>query len=353
MPHRAKLNVLVLGVGGNVSQGILKALSNSDLDCRIVGACVTPYAAGLYMVDAAYVSPYASDPLFVDWLYDICRKEKIDAVLTGVEEVLTVLAGHKDDLRKQTGALCIVSTPAQLLIGRDKLLTCQWLQQKAFNYPEFADAADASAVDRLVDLVGYPLVVKPRKGKSSEEIVIVQSAEDLKRIKFRQGYVVEQYLGTEEDEYTVGCFCDKAGAVRGTIVMRRRLCCGTTAWAEINNNALVREEAQRIVAALKPMGPCNVQLRVSNGKATSFEINVRFSGTTPLRAHYGFNDVEIALRHYVLGEPVKDLPVLTSGVAMRYWNEIYVDPQAFHEAVKKGHFDPTAYHTSIENYGER
>ena len=35
------INVLVLGVGGNVSQGILKALAASKLQCRVIGGCVS------------------------------------------------------------------------------------------------------------------------------------------------------------------------------------------------------------------------------------------------------------------------------------------------------------------------
>ena len=60
------VNVLVLGVGGNVSQGILKALALSTVPCRVVGACVDPLSAGLYTADRAYVAPMADDPRFVD-----------------------------------------------------------------------------------------------------------------------------------------------------------------------------------------------------------------------------------------------------------------------------------------------
>ena len=45
------LNVLVLGVGGNVSQGILKALAVSKLSCRVIGACIGSLSFGLYTVD--------------------------------------------------------------------------------------------------------------------------------------------------------------------------------------------------------------------------------------------------------------------------------------------------------------
>ena len=79
------LTVLVLGLGGNVSQGILKALRLSTLPVRIVGACVSPASAGLYGADRALISPPAADPNFLDWLVDTCLSEHVDAVLTGVE----------------------------------------------------------------------------------------------------------------------------------------------------------------------------------------------------------------------------------------------------------------------------
>lgn len=346
------LNVLVLGVGGNVSQGILKALKKSSLSCRVVGACVSPLSLGLYTTDRAYVSPYANDPRFVDWLFDVCQAEKIDAVLSGVEPVLNVLEKHAAALQQGTGAVCIVSGAAQLQLGADKLLTCQWLQQKGFNYPQYADAADARAVRELIELCGYPLVAKPRGGKSAEGILIALKPGDLDLIAGRPGYVIQQYLGDDETEYTAGCFCDSDGKVRGTIVMRRGLLQGTTVWAEVGDYPAVRAEAERIVAALKPMGPCNVQLRVEDSRPVCFEINVRFSGTTPMRAHFGFNDVEMALRHFVLGEVTPDLPVITSGVALRYWNEMYIDPAALAVMRRNKQLNPAEYAVHVENYGQ-
>jgi hypothetical protein len=48
------LGVLVLGVGGNVSQGILKALALCTLPVRVIGACISPLSLGLYTADRAY-----------------------------------------------------------------------------------------------------------------------------------------------------------------------------------------------------------------------------------------------------------------------------------------------------------
>lgn len=65
--------ILLLGVGGNVSQGILKALRETKLDLYIVGACVSQYSSGLYLCDEALISPYANAESFIPWVIGICN----------------------------------------------------------------------------------------------------------------------------------------------------------------------------------------------------------------------------------------------------------------------------------------
>ena len=55
-----------------------------------------------------------------------------------------------------------------------------------------------------------------------------------------------------------------------------------------------------------------------------FELNVRFSGTAPIRARWGYNDVEAMIREYVLDEPVILNPV-KEGKVYRYYNEAFID----------------------------
>jgi hypothetical protein len=53
-----------------------------------------------------------------------------------------------------------------------------------------------------------------------------------------------------------------------------------------------------------------------------------------------------------LGEPAADLPVITKGVALRYWNEIYVSEEAKTRLDQLGELDqPKAYKPVIEDYG--
>jgi carbamoyl-phosphate synthase large subunit len=352
MAGERQLTVLVLGVGGHVSQGIVKALRHGTLPVRIVGACVSPLSTGLYLCDSAHVSPYADDAGFLDWVGALCERERVDAVLSGVEPVLDALAPYAGELRERTGAVLVVSPPEALSVGRDKLITARWLEERGLPHAPSAEAADAVGLPELVKLVGFPLVAKPRAGKGSAGVTVLRDQAALDRVSGRVGTVVQQLLGDEDGEFTAGCFVDRDGAVRGTIVMRRTLNAGTTVSARIEDRPDVAEVAASVCSELRPLGPCNVQLRLHDGAPVPFELNVRFSGTTPIRVHFGFDEVGAALRHLVLGQPAEDLPRVTSGAALRYWNEIYPDDAAVAALERDGSLDPGGFdRPAVEDWG--
>lgn len=351
---KKQLTVLVLGVGGNVSQGILKALACSNLDCRVLGACTSATALGLFTTDGSYLSPSARAPEFLPWLLELCEREHIHAVLSGVEPVLEVLLRHQAEIRARTGAICVVNSAESMAVGADKLRTCEWLRDHNFGYPMFAAAEDAVGVDRLATAKGFPLIAKPREGKGSSGIHLLRDQAALAQVKLLPDYVVQEVLGDDQSEFTASCFTDRDDAVRGIIVLHRMLQHGTTVCASAGLYPEVRAEVARIASTLRPRGPCNIQLRLHQGRPICFELNVRFSGTTPMRARLGFNDVEAAIRHYVLGEPAADLPLVTSGQVLRYWNELYVAPAAVSEITRNSALpDPGAFPRQLEDYGRR
>jgi len=354
MGARQPINILAIAVGGNVTQGILKALARASVPHRVVGADVSALQMGLFTVDRGYVGPMANAPDFVPWLKDVCKTEAIDVVLTGCEPVLRVLAPLRAELESATGAVCLVNSTEVMDICEDKLTTSRWLASQGFNVAKSADAAESEAVAALREACGYPLVAKPRIGGGAQGFLLLQSDDDLAFACRKPGYLIQEHIGDDDSEYTVGIFCDAAGEARGTIAMWRALLAGTTYRAVVGAFPEVRQEAERIVAALRPIGPCNVQLRMTDRGPVCFEINPRFSGTTPLRAHFGFNEAEAALRHFVLGEDVPELPDVTEGVALRYWNEAYVSPEATAELERTGRLAaPQDHPLEIETYGVR
>ena len=345
------LSVLVLGVGGNVSQGILKALAISSLPLRVVAGCISPLSVGRYHSALALVSPRADEPDFVPWVEATCAAERIDAVLSGSEPVIEAVAPAADRIRAATGAVCLVSPPEVGEIGQDKLRTAYWLEEAGLPHPRSVSAADGAAVEALVEAIGLPVVAKPRRGRSGEGVVVARTREELAPHVGRADELIQEHL--PGDEYTVGCMTDADGRLRGSIAMRRELSVGTTVSAEIGDLPEARSYAAAIAEALHPRGPLNVQLRLRDAQPVAFELNVRFSGTTPMRARAGFNEVEAALRHFVLGEPMS-LPTVTSGTVLRYWNELYVPERAREALEKRGRLDdPWSEDVVVEDWGTR
>lgn len=331
-----EINIIVLGVGGNVSRGIMTAIRLSGISCRLIGVCVSPESLGLYLCDAAYISPYANEDDFLPWLLKICRKERVDIIFSGVEEIIWKLEENRDKL--QVLPVTFIASPLTCLrIGNNKFLTCEWLRENGLNYPKYALSSDFEAVSRLVNKVGFPLIAKPIIGKGSSGVMFVKTSLELKKVPLHD-YILQEIVGNDESEYTVGCYLNKAKQLESMIVMRRILKYGTTFRAEIIHNATIEEECRKICSRFGAIGPLNIQLRMHDEKPVCFELNVRFSGTTPLRASWGFNDVKAILDEYIYDRAIELAP-LDRGLAYRYFNEAFVDITMQQQLINEGQIE--------------
>lgn len=324
--------ILLLGVGGNVSQGILKALRESHLNLYIVGACVSAYSSGLYLCDESLISPFANDDTFIQWVVNICNSKEIDMIMTGVEENIIALAAHSEFIKQNTKAIFVSSSYPKLLIGQNKIDTCNWLKDNGCNYPRYCDLSNKNACYQLVDSVGFPVIAKPFHGKSASGIHLIRDYCELDRLIGLEGYVLEEYLPDSTGEYTVGCYCDKFGVLTSVIVMERILRKGTTVYAKVICHPQIEAEARRICKKFKPNGPLNIQMRLNkNGEPVCFELNVRFSGSTAMRTNFGYKDVKAMVKEYLFDAPIENCFHIRRGECFRYDNEFYM----FDNQVKK------------------
>ena len=322
-------NILVLGVGGNVSLGILKSLSNSKYDLKIIGSCVSEQSFGMYLCDDFIISPYASSSNFMEWLIKVCNDFEIDLILTGVEEIILNIQRDIVKFKQNTKTLFIATDYDKLLIGQNKFLTSKWLKESGCNFPDFTLLDNNEAVNKLIEKNGFPLIAKPIHGKGSQGIFKINNFQDLELVTDKELYVLQEYIGTEDSEYTVGCYVTREKRILKPIIMHRKLSNGTPVFSEILDNELIEQEVYKICEKFEPIGPLNIQLRLSNlGKPICFELNVRFSGTTPIRSHFGFTDVDALIGEYLFGENIDDFK-FRKGVAIRYLNEVYVENSKF------------------------
>jgi carbamoyl-phosphate synthase large subunit len=292
------MKALVTGAGAVLGQGIIKSLRQSTLPCEIVAADPNPLSAGLYWGESAYQLPFAIDPAFGDRITEIVDRERPDVILVGTDVELTYFA--------------------------DKFETYQFFADRGFNPPQSARGEDAVAVAALIDTVGFPLVVKPRNGARSVGVSVVNDRCELERaLDGRSGLVIQECVGDDECEYTASVLVFD-GEAQASITMRRDLRDGNTYRAYTGEYEPLNRAVCAFGEALRPHGPANFQFRIGrDGTPRVFEINARFSGTTPMRAMVGFNEVEMCIRKLLFGEAISQ-PVVRSGVILRFLDELFV-----------------------------
>jgi len=270
----------------------------------------------------SYLVPLVKSPDYLDAIGAILRREKPDVVLIGTDVELMVFAEHRAALETEYHTHIIVSSPSVVAIADDKWLTYCFLKENGFDYPRSCLPGDEA---QLVAEVGFPLIVKPRVGARSVGLHKVQNEEELQRV-LSHNSIIQECVATDADEYTAGAlvFDDAIN----TIVMRRDLRDGNTYRAFVDTYPALNEQVRALAQVLNPYGPSNFQFRLTpEGKVKVFEINARFSGTTPLRARAGFNEVEMAIRHVLEGQLLVQ-PAIKPLVILRHWSETVVEPAA-------------------------
>lgn len=304
------LKVGVTGVGGGVGQSIIKALQMSSLDIDIIAIDINNDSAGFYLDGIANrkILPNLKGKTYppAEW-HDYIYEGNLDCIIPGSDFDLRALSAVRDEWGA-FGCKVLVSDCDLVLKCEDKRLTCGVLHGKGLSHPEWVNVSE----------LGYPVIVKPCIGSGSRGVIKVSSKEEMPEIT--PDLFIQEYL--EGPEYTCSVFVDKFGEVIGTFQLERELNNGVTYKGKVCFDRSIHNLLVKIGIALKSRGMLNVQLRMTERGPVPFELNCRCSGTTAIRAHFGYNEPEMLIRNYVLGENLKT-PRIKQGKAFRYWNETY------------------------------
>jgi len=319
-----KTRVLVTGAGALLGQGVIRAIRSSGMPIEIIAVDPSPLSAGLYWADRAHLVPMADSPEYLPRLREILAADRPQVVMVGTDPELQKLAQDRPELEETFDLSVLVSSPEVVRITNDKYRTFEWLKAAGFEYP---DTVLADGAQELVERAGFPLIVKPRVGSRSVGVIRVHDQEELARaLRKTRDAVVQEVAGPDDREYTAGVVCFD-GVCRASIVMKRELRDGNTYRAFIETSEDLDRQVRELGDALGPHGPANFQFRVDEeNRVRVFEINGRFSGTTPLRALAGFNEVQMCIDWLVDRVPVVQ-PEIQNRVFLRHWSETVISPQ--------------------------
>lgn len=315
--------ILVTGAGALLGQGILRCLQFSKKSYSVISADPDIYASGHALADKSYIIPYASEAGYMSRIEEIIVQEGIDLILVGTDVELPIFAENQNRLEKEYNVKLVISKASVIKIANDKWLTAEFLRKHEFPYPKSALTIDKRGIEILKNDANYPYIAKPVDGARSKGIKIVNNeTEMIELCSYQNNLVVQEMIGDDEGEFTTGCIVTN-GVCKAVVSLVRDLRDGNTWRAYRTGSSIYDDKIAQIAEALGVEGPANFQYRIKNGEPVIFEINCRFSGTTPIRYFYGFNEVEALVEYYLNNTEIKT-PQLKTGTVLRTFSDVFI-----------------------------
>lgn len=306
-------NVLVTGVGSIIGYGIIDGLRKSSVPVTITGIDIYDDAYGAVLSDHFVQGVRADSPGFIDFINQLVNRNQIDLIIPGIEQDLYALWANRDKVQTKV----VFGNELCMQLASDKLLTYNWLKDKDIRLiPTLYNTGFSDCREKL----GLPFLLKPVLSSASKGIEKINTEEEFDFFTRRNGHacIYQRIIGSMDEEYTVNVFGDGEGTIMDLIMLKRKLSGeGATSKAVYSDNPVIAGYVQTLCTLLKPLGPLNIQLRMEEGVPYLLEINSRVSSSCSIRTAMGYNEAEMCVRFYLMGERIKPAP-RKPGRAIRY-----------------------------------
>lgn len=282
------MRILIVSCG--TRNQLTRFLKREPLTEWVAAADCSPYAPALYEADAYYLVPKMAEPEYLPTILDICKKERIDAILPLQEDELMLMAGNRA-LFQKAGVTLIVSPPDVVELCRDKYLFYQYLKEQ--NLPCLKTWENLKEFQRDYEqkTASFPVFVKPKRGCGSIGISRVDSMELLRVLDqcSEEPLIFQQFCTGEE--FGADIYVDLLdGCLKAVFVKKKlRMRAGETEKSVSFKDEELFGLIQRTVEGLSLKGPVDMDIFRMDGRFYISEINPRFGGGYPHAYGCGVN----------------------------------------------------------------
>lgn len=257
---------------------------------RVVVTDCSPWAPALYEADQYYLVPRMTEPGYLGRILEICKLEKVNAVLPLFEDELDLLAYNRE-LFEREGIRAVVSGKETVALCRDKYCFYRHLVENGL--PALTTCLNLEQFDRAraEGKLDFPVFVKPVRGCGSVGINRVKNRELLETLcRYSEEKLLIQQLADGEElgvDVYVDLLTGKPAAVFAKKKVRMRA-------GETEKAVSVKDEAlfilvERMISTLDFAGPVDMDVFRINEQYYISEINPRFGGGYPHAYHCGVN----------------------------------------------------------------
>lgn len=317
------MNILILSAGtrNKVVQYFKKALS--DKGCVIATDC-SDIAPAIYDADKYYIVPRMSAPGYLDVVLDICRREKVDGVLSLIDPELSLLAEHKAEF-EAVGATVIGSSYELCEMSLDKFQMYHWLFSHGYKCAKSYMDKEAFFADVDAGLIRYPVFVKPARGSASISISKVYDRETVELLFAHEGgLMIQEFLDGQEIGADV--YIDMVSHEVVSIFTKKKLKmrAGETDKAVSFKDKNLFDLIERFAGEAGYCGQIDIDIFEVNGEYYISEVNPRFGGGYPHAYECGANHMEL-IANNLNGIPnTKKIGNYREGIYMMKYNEIMI-----------------------------
>ena len=347
MEHE-EIPVLVAGVGSaGTGREIMKALGNANQKYKIIATDMKNNSLGLFETQHRYVIPPAKSDKYISTLLKICKKENIKTVIPGSDVELEKISQNFEIF--SDNKINVLANPRNVIeLCSDKFELTNFLEKNGIRCPRHLLYTNEKDLDEFVT---YPIIIKPKSGGGSKNVFLAQDKEEAKFFanylkKYNAEPIIQEYVGSHDEEYTIGVLYADKGKLLTSIAMKRLLRGGLSIRQSITNPKTkekyiissgisqgvvedyyeIRKAAEKIAKIIGADGPVNIQCRKTEEGVIPFEINPRFSGTTNGRAILGHNEPDILSRFRLFREIPEKIDH-KFGYIIRDLNEKYISSE--------------------------
>ena len=317
------MNILILSCGtrNKVVQYFRENLNGSG---KVVATDCSNLAPALYEADVHYIVPRMVDDGYIDVIFDICKKEQIDGVLSLIDPELSLLAENTAKFA-ELGVTVIGSGYDLCEMSLDKYEMYRWLRDHGYKCGRsYMDKAEFYR-DLDAGLIDFPVFVKPARGSASISISKVHDREELEFLLSREeGLMIQQFLNGQEIGADV--YIDMVSGEVVSIFTKKKLKmrAGETdkalSFRDDKLFALIRKFA--VEAGYR--GQIDIDIFEINGEYYISEVNPRFGGGYPHAYESGANHMELVINNLKGIANTSRIGQYRDGTYMMKYNELTV-----------------------------
>jgi carbamoyl-phosphate synthase large subunit len=314
--------VLIPGAGAPAGVNTIKSLKIASFRGTLIGTDSDPLAPGAFLSDVVfYTMPETrEESLFVDRLIELVKTYKITVLMPSSGFDIYPYSKYRQELQ-ELGATAVVSDMDTLRSCQDKMRTYQELT------PKFKVPFTTTEPDKIQS---FPVIAKPRFGKGSRDIIMIEDNSDLQYVAHRyHNMIFQQYLPGAE--YTVDVLSDlNKEPIFAVPRVRLQTKGGISTKGKIVRNHKIEEDCMNIAKSLGIQGPSCIQIKESDdGEPQLVEVNARLGGGTIFTTLAGAN-IPAMILDLVNGRKIS-APTISEITVIRYFEEIVVHDSSFHQ----------------------